>query len=308
VAKRAHIDDGETSSHHHHHHSHSFDAMRALLDEQRSLVRELRAMRSELAEVRHTQSLHEQYFASVMPLIPHSRSHTSSSTIGTGSSPSSWSPPPTLQRSYHPTTNDYAQSPTTTSSSSGSSSPQPTTFERCRGDNMHSFVVPTFLSLITSDALLPQPPQPQPSAVEPPSSFMSALTGWEHPLTAAGGYEPMAEANYAPPPHHLHQQQQTTAAEHHQRRSRRHDEIAPRQQRHHDPYYGSIGSYHLPARVTITGLYQKDLLIPAYAYDQVREVFNVPLGVRLEMLAHLPFLSHYNITSSAVPFAISDPR
>jgi hypothetical protein len=246
-----------------------------------------------------------------MPLIPQSRSHPSSSVIGTGSSSPS-SPPPTLRRSSHPTTNDYhparpdVQSPTTSSSSSGSS-PQPATFERCRGDNVHSFVLPTFLSLITSDALLPQPPQPQPSAVEPPSSFISAINGWEHPLSAAGGYEPMAEASYAPPPHHLHQQQQTTA-EHHQRRSRRNDEIVPRQQRHHDPYYGSIRSHHLPARVTITGLYQKDLLIPSYAYDQVREGFNVPLDVRLEMLAHLPSLSHYNITSSAVPFAISDPR
>ncbi len=311
VAKRAHIDDVEASSHH----LHSFDAMRALLDEQRSLVRELRAMRSELAEVRHTQSLHEQYFAFVMPLIPQSRSHSSSSVIGTGSSSPS-SPPPTLRRSYHPTTtNDYhpaqpdVQSPTTSSSSSGSS-PQPATFERCRADNMHSFVLPTFLSLITSDALLPQPPQPQQSAVEPPSSFISAINGWEHPLSAAGGYEPMAEASYAPPPHHLHQQPQTTAAEHHhhQRRSRRHEEIGPRQQRHHGPYYGSIRSHHLPARVTITGLYQKDLLIPSYAYDQVREAFNVPLDVRLEVLAHLPSLSHYNITSSAVPFAISDPR
>ena len=58
----------------------------------------------------------------------------------------------------------------------------------------------------------------------------------------------------------------------------------------------------------VTGLYQKDVLIPSHAYDHRNNGFNVPLAVRLEMLAHLPFLSHYNITSTSVPFAIADPR
>ena len=71
------------------------EAMTQLLQEQRGLIGELRAMRSEIAEVRQVQTLHEQYFDSIMPLIGSSGGggrRSNSNSYSSASSPPSSSP------------------------------------------------------------------------------------------------------------------------------------------------------------------------------------------------------------------------
>jgi hypothetical protein len=179
----------------------------------------------------------------------------------------------------------------------------------------------TLLSLITSDAPLPS---------NGDSALMSVIAGWECPTTAAGGgdgHDVIARqlaVNYVPhlgSDAHVSLPHGTGGVEQRRSRRRRHDEMVLASSSSHQHQqldyrhpqqqllpYGSIQAHYLPPRIPGTGLYQKDLLIPSFAYHQMHDALVVPLKVRLEMLSHLPFLSHYNITSPTVPFAITDPR
>jgi hypothetical protein len=55
-------------------------------------------------------------------------------------------------------------------------------------------------------------------------------------------------------------------------------------------------------------LYQQDAILPPNPQRYSLDGFGVSPSARNAMLAYLPFLSKYNITSSDVPFVVSDPE
>lgn len=262
-----------------------------LLEEFRKLSGEVREMRREIAQVRHMQSLHETQFSLILPLIP---------TLDKG--PSS---PRSAVRTTSSTTSSSSSSPQTSSCPSAPvlDSLYPASLEPYG----HSFAT----SSLTPSAAAAAAAAPDASLqAVTTSSFLSQLatsSAYHSPLPLStllsSNVSIYAQQPPTPSAAPLPQQQPQPSVFATTPSSLARGPSSPVVQRQQ---FGVPGApTHAQDNIT---LYQQDAILPPNPQRYSLDGFGVSPSARNAMLAYLPFLSKYNITSSDVPFVVSDPE
>ncbi|ELR23848.1 uncharacterized protein ACA1_123370 [Acanthamoeba castellanii str. Neff] len=258
-----------------------------LLEEFRKLSGEVREMRREIA-----QSLHETQFSLILPLIP---------TLDKGPS----SPRSAVRTSSSSTTSSSSSSPQTSSCPSAPvlDSLYPASLEPYG----HSFAATTATSSTPSAAAAAAAAAPDASLqAVTTSSFLSQLatsSAYHSPLPLStllsSNVSIYAQQPPTPSAAPLTQQQPTVSTTTPPSRGPS-SPVVQRQQ------FGVPGApTHAQDNIT---LYQQDAILPPNPQRYSLDGFGVSPSARNAMLAYLPFLSKYNITSSDVPFVVSDPE